>query len=285
MLINDTSPCQDRRGFLIRSLGTAAAFALGAGAPLVLTSRKSVVRASGFPSFNTSGISASTLSNFTSTFLGLANDIYSSGTTSASALNNGQQLWGELYQQLLTSGFDSAAVEYIQEGVPDPDPQINPLYNALVSNGLQQGWGYFYAHIGGGLLNSAWTNYGVPPIDQYGVPDTNYGHQCSLAHFATVLGGSATMPSQKSYPPIGRGLLRGPSPACGGGGEAVGPLCAPPPDTPGESEDWCFYLNAFMAYVGIMAIPLSLEGAAYPPLGVGLGIGVAFASAFLVAFC
>lgn len=111
-----------RRKFLVRS----AAIAGGVAAPLILTSRKSIVRASSFPSFNTGAIGTANLNNFTATFLAMANDMYHKGSTSTTNLSNASQYWGVLYPQLVTSGFDEAAVQYINAGVPDADPQLNP---------------------------------------------------------------------------------------------------------------------------------------------------------------
>ena len=98
------------------------------------------------------------------------------------------------------------------------------------------------------------------------------------------------MPTAPQLPPVGRGMFPQmtpcPSPA-GSQTGGVAPDCAPlgGGGSPGFSEDFCWWMNGFLAYVGIMAIPLSLEGAAFPPLGVGLGIAAAFAGAFSWAFC
>lgn len=271
------APASSRRGLLAKSLGAEAAVAASASAPLILTSRKSIVRASSFPSFNTSGIGLANLNNFTATFLAMANNMYDTGSTSASNFNNAQNYWGILYGQLSSSGFDSAALTYLSNGAPDADPQLNPLYNLLVGNGLGQGWGYFYHNLNG-VINAQFNSNAAPAINTYGLPDSNYGHQCALAHWGTGAAAikPAGLPPSKS-PSICIPVSLGVPPSCGGGSPGGG--------GPGTSENFCWWLNAFLAYVGIMAIPLSLEGAAFPPLGLGLGIAVAFAGAFSAGFC
>ena len=61
----------------------------------------------------------------------------------------------------------------------------------------------------------------------------------------------------------------------------------PPAPDPGgtDKETICWYLNAALAYIGVMAIPLSVEGAAIPPLGAGLGFFTAVAAVFSAGFC
>lgn len=217
----------------------------------------------------------------------MANNMYHNGNTSGANLETAQQEWGALYEQLLTSGFDSAAIEYINSGVPDAGPQLNPLYNTLVSSGLQQGWGYFYNNLNG-KLNPLFNTNVISAFNTWGMPQSNYGHQCAVAHWGS--GASVAKPAQ--LPPVGKGKLRPQgkltpgciiepegslSPACEGGDPGGG--------DPGGNEDFCWWMDGFLAYIGIMAIPLSLEGAAFPPLGLGLGIAAAFAAAFAWAFC
>jgi len=269
----------NRRDFLSRASGAAAALGIFGSSALVLAPRKSRAQSS-FPPFNQSAISPSTLSSFTSTFLGMANDVYNTGSTAPSNLTSAATIWGSLYGQLEESGFNSSMVTYINEGVPQADPQFQSLYNLLQQNGLQQSWTYFSQkmRVGQGYVNSLFTDNVEPPFNQYGVPDTNYGHQCAISHFASVSGASVAVPSGPVVKgSTGKGQIHPANHPIEGGGGGGG--------APGGSEDFCFYMNGFLAYAGIMAIPLSLEGAACPPLGIGLGIGVAFASAFAFAFC
>jgi hypothetical protein len=277
MQLTSAPASSSRRRFLAHSLGAAAVVAASASAPLILTSRKSIVRASSFPPFDTSGIGTANLNNFTATFLAMANDMYDTGSTSASNFNNAQEYWGILYGQLSSSGFDSAALTYLSNGAPDVDPQLNPLYNLLVENGLKQGWGYFYHYLNG-VINPLFSSNAAPAINTYGLPDSNYGHQCALAHWGT--GAAAIKPAglpPNESPSICIPISLGVSPSCAGPSPAGG--------SPGASENFCWWLNAFLAYAGIMAIPLSLEGAAFPPLGIGMGIAVAFAGVFAAGFC
>jgi hypothetical protein len=89
---------------------------------------------------------------------------------------------------------------------------------------------------------------------------------------STIWAEARFTPKLKSLPTVGRGQLKGVSPAARLPPSGAG--------SPGESEDFYWWLDGFLAYVGIMAIPLSLEGAAFPALGVGMGVAVAFAAAF-----
>ncbi len=222
----------------------------------------------------------------------LANSIYHTGSVSGNTLNTAQEQWGTVYEQLLSCGFDSAAVEWVnQGGVPNVDANLlGQLYRYLCTNaGLTQGYGYFYHNLYGAInasvLNEKWTGCSWPTIQSYGVPQSNFGHQVALAHFAQQLGGSSAELSDAplTWPAIGRVQLTDRPASIGRIQPANRP--APPPPPGRGSEDYCWYINAFLAYVGIMAIPLGLEGAAFPPLGTGLGIAVAFASAFSWGFC
>lgn len=156
----------------------------------------------------------------------------------------------------------------------------------MVSHGLQQGWGYFYNYLNG-QLNPKFNSNVMPAFNTWGVPSSNYGHQCALAHYGN---GGSSVPDEPRLPAVGLGKMRpaycalpliervNPAPDC---------LLPEPPDggLPGGGEDFCWWLNGFLAYIGIMAIPLSLEGAAFPPLGIGMGVAAAFASVFAWAFC